>query len=317
MFRAVVFAYSEVGFRCLKTLIDHGVDVPLVLTHQDAATERHWFGSVAQLARDHDIEVAAPQNCNTEEWIGRVTRLAPHYVLAFYYRALLDERMLAAARWGALNMHGSLLPKYRGRAPVNWAILNGESETGATLHYMVRKPDAGAIVGQERVPIAIEDTALTVSLAVAEAAARLLARTLPLMAQGPPPAHPMDLAEGSYFGGRSPEDGRISWDWPAARVHALIRAVAPPFPGAFAHVGSQRLEFGASHWTGETAAHPGIGPCLYAQGGRLLLDCSDGLRLAIPALGIDGEPCDAAAFTRRYGAAPLSLDRLRSKGTPS
>jgi methionyl-tRNA formyltransferase len=317
VFSAVVFAYSEVGFRCLKTLIDHDVDVPLVLTHEDAATERQWFGSVARLARDHGIEVATPQNPNTEEWVGRMGRLAPHYVLAFYYRALLDERILAAARWGALNMHGSLLPKYRGRAPVNWAILNGESETGATLHYMVRRPDAGSIVAQERVPIGIEDTALTVSVAVAEAAARLLERILPLMAQGPPPGRPMDLAQGSYYGGRSPEDGRISWDWPASRVHALIRAVAPPFPGAFAQVGSQRLDFGASNWTGESAAHPRSAPCLYAQGGRLLLDCSDGVRLAIPALGIDGEACDAAAFIRRYGAAPLSLDRIRSKGTPS
>jgi methionyl-tRNA formyltransferase len=317
VFRAVVFAYSEVGFRCLKTLIEHGVDIPLVLTHEDAPTERHWFGSVAQLARAHSIEVACPANSNTEEWIGRVTRLAPDYVLAFYYRALLDERMLAAARWGALNMHGSLLPKYRGRAPVNWAILNGESETGATLHYMVRKPDAGAIVAQERVPIGIEDTALTVSLAVAEAAARLLARTLPLMAEGPPTGRPMDLTQGSYYGGRSPEDGRISWEWPAARVHALIRAVAPPFPGAFAEVGAQRFEFAASHWTGEPVAHPANGPCLYTQGGRLLLDCRDGLRLGIPTLAIDGEPCDAAAFARRYGPAPLDLDRTRSKGTPS
>jgi methionyl-tRNA formyltransferase len=317
VFKAVVFAYSEVGFRCLKTLIEHGVDIPLVLTHEDAPTERQWFGSVAQLARAHRIEVACPANVNTEEWIGRVTRLEPHYVLAFYYRALLDERVLAAARWGALNMHGSLLPKYRGRAPVNWAILNGESETGATLHYMVRRPDAGAIVAQERVPIGIEDTALTVSLAVAAAAARLLERSLPLMASGPPPGRPMDLAQGSYFGGRSPADGRISWDWPAVRVHALIRAVAPPFPGAFAEVDSQRFEFAASHWTGEPAGHPASGPCLYAQGGRLLVDCRDGLRLAIPALSIDGEPCDATAFVSRYGPAPLDLDRTRLKGTPS
>jgi methionyl-tRNA formyltransferase len=307
VFRAVVFAYSEVGFRCLRALLDEGVDVPLVFTHRDAPGEVRWFGSVAQLASDSGIDEISTEHPDSPQWAERLVALEPHYLLSFYYRAMLSEQLLKSARWGALNMHGSLLPKYRGRAPVNWAILNGERETGATLHYMVSKPDAGAIVAQQAVPIGINDTALTVSLAVAQAAAELLTSCLSEMAEGPPAARPMDLAAGSYYGGRKPEDGRIDWAWPAARIHALIRAVAPPFPGAFTDLATQRIVFGASRWTGEPA-HSGTAQ-LYAENGEhLYLDCVDGYRLEIPSVTIDGQLLDGSRFAELHGEAPLPLN---------
>ncbi len=308
MFRAVVFAYSEVGFRCLRALLDHDVDVPLVLTHEDAAGEHTWFGSVAKLAAERRVEVVTPRDPNEGDWPERIAALAPHYLLSFYYRSMLGDAVRASARWGALNMHGSLLPKYRGRAPVNWAILNGETDTGATLHHMVQKADAGPVVDQETVPIGMDDTALVVSRAVAGAAERLLIRCLPQLAAGPPAGKPMDLTQGSYFGSRKPEDGRIDWSQPAARVHALIRAVAPPFPGAFTDVDSHRLLFAASHWTGAATAHPRAAPCLYCDSDdRFHLDCADGLRLSIPSLAIDGHPAGAEDFRRLFGERPLRL----------
>ena len=227
MSRAVVFAYSEVGFRCLRVLLDRGIDVPLVFTHADAPGEVRWFQSVARLATERGVEVVTPENPNSAGWVKRVGALTPHYIFSFYYRSMLGQPLLSNARWGALNMHGSLLPKYRGRAPVNWAILNGERSTGATLHYMVSKPDAGPIVAQQAVPIGINDTALTVSIAVAETAASLLEDCLPLLAEGPPAARPMDLTEGSYFGARTAEDGRIDWSLASrsySRAHPRGRA---------------------------------------------------------------------------------------------
>jgi methionyl-tRNA formyltransferase len=307
VFRAVVFAYSEVGVRCLRTLLDAGVDVPLVFTHRDTPGEVRWFASVAQLAADRKIEVTT-EHPDTPRWVERVAALAPDYLLSFYYRSMLGEPLLKCARWGALNMHGSLLPKYRGRAPVNWAILNGEHETGATLHYMVSKPDAGAIVGQQAVPIGINDTALHVSLAVAQAAAELLSDHLSEMAAGPPASRPMNLAAGSYYRGRKPEDGRIDWSWPASRIHALIRAVAPPFPGAFTDVGTQRIVFGSSRWTGEPAASDAAARLYAEHGEHLYLDCVDGHRLEIPSLTLDGQPLDALRFAQLYGKAPITLN---------
>lgn len=305
MFSAVVFAYSEVGLRCLRTLLAHGVRVPLVFTYEDPPGE--WHGSVAALAREHGIETATGVDPAQSPWLERIAAIAPDYILSFYYRSMLPAVVLNLARRGALNMHGALLPCYRGRAPVNWAIANGETRVGATLHYMVDKPDAGAVVGQEAVPVGINDHALEVSLGVAAAAARVLERALPAMQAGPPPGTPLDLSKGSYFGGRTPEDGRIDWSWPAARVHALIRAVSPPFPGAFTDLPAGRLIFAHSRWSGDAAAHSPAVPCLYADADRLYLDCSDGLRLGVDTLLLDGAPLDAHGFRRRFGAAPLDL----------
>jgi methionyl-tRNA formyltransferase len=313
MFRAVVFAYSEVGVRCLRALIEQRVDIALVFTHEDSATENAWFGSVAQLATDHGIRVEKASDPNEARWVRQVAALAPDYIFSFYYRSLLGAPLLACARWGALNMHGSLLPKYRGRACVNWAILNGETHTGATLHYMVEKPDAGPIVAQEPVAIGMDDTALVVSQAVAAAAARLIVRWLPALAQGPPQGRPMNLARGSYYGGRTPEDGRIDWAAPAARIHALIRAVAPPFPGAFTDLKSERLVFTGSHWCGERSAFPHLAPCLYAEEGQLYLDCSDGIRLKIIAVARAAGPLHAQDFQHLYGEAPLTFSTIASK----
>ena len=309
MFSAVVCGYSEVGYRCLKVLIERGVSIPLVLTHRDSADEQQWYGSVAGLAAQNGLAVETPSDPNAPPWPARIGELAPHYLLCFYYRHMLGAQLLAAPRWAALNMHGSLLPRYRGRAPVNWAILNGESRTGATLHYMVAKPDAGPIVGQEAVAIGVNDTALTVSVNVAAAAARLLDRLLPLLAAGPPAGKPMDLAQGSYFGGRRPEDGRINWSWPAKRIHDLIRAVAPPFPGAFTEVAGQRIVFDDSRWLDGPAAHPHNAPCLYVgDDACLYLGLRDGVRLAVSGVSIAGEKFDAAAFGRRHGRAALPLE---------
>lgn len=307
MFSAVVFAYSEVGQRCLQLLLDQGVRVPLVFTHEDQAAEQHWFASVAALAAARGVRAVTPVDPAAPQWLAQIRTLAPDYLLSFYYRAMLPPHLLALARWGALNMHGSLLPRYRGRAPVNWAIARGETQTGATLHYMVARPDAGPIVAQEAVPIGPDDDALTVSMAVAAAATRVLAGALPAMTAGPPPARAMDLAAGSYFGGRRPEDGRIDPDWPGLQVHAMIRAVAPPFPGAFLDVAGRRVVFASSRLTGEPARHPALAPCLYALDGQLFMECRDGLRLRIGALIIDGVAFDGREFQGRFGTQPWRL----------
>src|SRR5262249_22124964 len=156
--RAVVFAYHNVGVRCLRVLLAHGVEVPLVVTHDDNASETIWFASVAATAAECGIAAATPKDPNATEFVRRVSSLAPDFIFSFYCRATLKSALLRTPPRGALNMHGSLLPRYRGRAPVNWAVLFGERETGATLHYMTEKPDAGDIVAQTAVPILPDDT---------------------------------------------------------------------------------------------------------------------------------------------------------------
>ncbi|WP_109482959.1 formyltransferase [Paraburkholderia sp. C35] len=239
--RAVVFAYHNVGVRCLQVLLARGVDVALVVTHEDNPTENIWFGSVASVAAEHGIPVVTPSDPKSPELRAQIVNARPDFIFSFYYRHMLPVDLLAVAPRGAFNMHGSLLPKYRGRVPTNWAVLNGETETGATLHEMAAKPDAGAIIGQTPVPILPDDTAAQVFDKVTVAAEQTLWRVLPALLKGEAPHLPNDLAHGSYFGGRKPEDGRIDFSQSAQQVYNLIRAVAPPYPGAFTDIGGQRF----------------------------------------------------------------------------
>ena len=230
---AVVFAYHDVGVNCLKALLAAGIKVDLVVTHQDDPNENIWFGSVTKLCAENNISCITPSANELIQLIPKLQAIAPDYIFSFYYRYMIPAQILACAKIAALNMHGSLLPKYRGRAPVNWAILHGETQTGATLHVMEVKPDAGDIVGQSAVAIGPDETATDVFSKVSQAAVTVINETLPSLIKGNVPRKPNELQKGSYFGGRKPSDGQIHWHQKAVQVHNLVRAVAPPYPGAF------------------------------------------------------------------------------------
>jgi methionyl-tRNA formyltransferase len=288
MTTAVVFAYHDVGARCLSALLAHGVEVKLVVTHRDNPNETIWFASVEKLAREHGIEVAMPRDPNVPDFVERVRALAPEFLFSFYYRQMLSPALLACATRGAYNMHGSLLPRYRGRVPVNWAILHGESETGATLHEMVEKPDAGRIVDREAVPIGENDVASEVFVRVTSAAEAVLARALPRLAAGTAEFTDQDLTQGGYFGGRSPEDGRIDWTKGAWDVHNLIRAVAPPYPGAFTGLDGQKIGVLGSWWDEPPSGLPPSGGpgSVAVTGGRCYVRCGDGRWLQVTAIEV-------------------------------
>ena len=303
---AIVFAYHDVGVRCLSVLLAHGVRVALVVTHRDDPKENIWFGSVERLARDQGLEVATPGDPNAPEFAAAVARIAPDFLFSFYYRHMLSPALLAGARRGAFNMHGSLLPKYRGRVPVNWAILRGERETGATLHEMVEKPDAGRIVDQMAVPILPDDVALDVFRKVTVAAELVLDRALPALLAGEATLTEQKLSQGSYFGGRKAEDGRIDWSQGARAIHDLVRAVAPPYPGAFTALAGRRLRLLRTRvLEAKRSARPAT--LVLEAEGRLVADCADGGRLQLLAWDVDGETFDAARFRERIGAGPHRL----------
>lgn len=297
MTSAVVFAYHNVGVRCLSVLLDQGVRVALVVTHIDRADENIWFDSVERLARARGLPVIAPGDANDPAVVARISALHPDFLFSFYYRNMLAPELLGAARRGAYNMHGSLLPKYRGRVPVNWAVIKGERETGATLHEMLAKPDAGGIVDQEAVPIGPEDTAAEVFEKVTQAAARVLARALPGLIAGTARAKPQDLSLGSYFGGRKPEDGRIDWTKSAREVHDLVRGVAPPYPGAFAQVGATTLRILRTRLEPNRRPRSGA-PGLYFEAGAFYADCGDGKVLRILHLDAQGGTLDPGEFAK-------------------
>jgi len=239
--RILFFGYSEVGHDCLSLLLERGDNVVALFTHEDNPNEKIWFKTPALAARAKGLPVFTPEKISTPEWLERIAALRPDLILSVYYRNMISPKILGLAPLGAFNLHGSLLPKYRGRAPINWAVLHGEPRIGMTLHRMVKAPDAGAIVDQEGVDLGPRDTAEQAFRKVLPCARRVLARQIDALLAGTARETPQDESQATYFGGRKPEDGRIDWNRTSREIFNLIRAVTDPYPGAFTEAGGSRL----------------------------------------------------------------------------
>jgi len=280
--KLVVCAYHNVGYRCIEELLRQGADIRLIFTHDDSPTEKIWFESVRDLAERNGIPWLT-SGINDPDNVALLREIVPDFIFSFYYRNMIKPEVLEIPRHGALNLHGSYLPKYRGRVPVNWAVINGETETGATLHYMVEKPDAGDIVDQEKVEIAFTDTALDVFQKVTVAAVTVISRAFPLLVQGTATRIPMDLKSGSYYGGRKPADGLIDWTKPAVQLYNLIRGVTHPYPGAFTFLYGKKVVIWSA-WPVEGTEEPGR----VVSADPLRVGTGDGL-LEIRSLQVEGE----------------------------
>jgi methionyl-tRNA formyltransferase len=285
-----------------------GVDVPLVLTHADDPVENLWFESVARTAAEYGIPAITPADPNAADVVASVAASEPDFLFSFYYRSMLKAELLALPPRGALNMHGSLLPKYRGRAPVNRAIIHGETETGATLHYMAEKADSGDIVAQRAVPILPDDTAKEVFERVTAAAEATLRDALPALLAGTAPRNRQDATAGSYFGGRKPEDGRIDWSKSAVAIHNLVRAVAPPYPGAFTEIAGRPARVLRTKLI-DPAAASAPSPAMRAEGDAIIATCGGGGSLSILALEVDGAPVSVTTFAAAHGGTRVPLGR--------
>ena len=309
MTTAVVFGYGDVGVRCLATLLAQGVRVAQVFTHPDDPNEARWYASMTRFATEQDIPVHLSADASGADVQALVAGCEPDLLFSFYYRRMIPDAVLRLARSGALNMHGSLLPAFRGRAPVNWVCVKGATQTGASLHHMTAKPDAGALVDQMAVPILPDDTAYDVFRKVCTAAELVLARSLPALRAGTAVATALDLAAGSYYGARRPEDGEIDWSGGAQRAHNLVRAVAPPFPGARSQLDGQPLRLLRTRLDGRAPVPPvAAAACVFVDGERVYARCTDGslLRLLEVEWGTQLLPLDALRAQFGAGALPLT-----------
>jgi methionyl-tRNA formyltransferase len=301
--KVLFLGYSQLGYRAVRLLRELGCEVAAVVTHHDDPAENRWYRTPAEAARElglplhySDELAAAPGG------IGALAgRLAPDLVLSVFYRDLLPAPVLAAGRLAALNLHPSLLPAYRGRAPINWVLVRGETRTGVTLHHMIGRADAGDVVGQRAIEIAPRETALTLYRKVEEEGVLLLAEMLPRVAAGTAPRLPQDESRASVFGRRRPEDGRIDWSWPAARIDSLVRAVAPPWPGAFAEVEGRRAWIYQGHPAGPVAPEPATATDPAAKPSTRAVP-------AVPA--VPAEPVDPAAARPAPGSVRRAQGRV-------
>jgi methionyl-tRNA formyltransferase len=297
--RAAVFAYHEIGYVCLEEVLASGMKVPALFTHKDDPREEIWFRRPVDLALKHAIPVYDPERLRDSEWTELLKALSPDFIFSFYYRYMMPQEMLDTARVAALNLHGSLLPKFRGRCPVNWVLIKGETKSGVTLHVMEAKPDTGDIVAQREVGITLEDTAHSLFLKLASAARLLMRDILPelLSTRFPRVAQ---AGASSYYGGRRPEDGLIDWGTDALTIYNLVRAVTHPYPGAFTFIDGKKLFI----WRAEplSVEHTATSGTIISTNPLLVAANRGTLRLI--SIQLNGEPeMEADAFVRFHGLA--------------
>jgi methionyl-tRNA formyltransferase len=300
--KLAVFAYHDIGFECLDFLVQAKDEIIAVVTHEDDPNEEIWFRSVADLARRRALPLYQPENPNAPDFIDMIRSAGPDIILSFYYRLLLSKELLAIPPLGAMNLHGSLLPRYRGRAPVNWVLVNGETETGVSLHHMVEKADAGDIVAQKRVAIDRADTALTLYRKLTQAARELLEETYPAIQAGKAPRIHQDARLATKFGGRRPEDGKIEWEMPAPVIYNLIRAVTHPYPGAFTIHRGKKLFVWWAVVESDDRVREAPGTILAIEMGSGVVVATGAGRLLLKRLQLEGEEeLPADLFAERQG----------------
>jgi len=307
--RVLYMAHHLAGAACLRYLAAQDVHMH-VITHRIRPEEEVFYERLEEIAEEMNLpwrfweDIEAPERCNF------VRDFSPDIILSVCFRDMIPERILRLARSAALNMHPAYLPKYRGRCPVNWAIINDEKFTGVTLHHMVRRADAGDIVGQTRVSIDPRETALSLHLKLAVQAAVLLQDYWPLVVNGNAPRAPQDESEATCYGGRRPEDGLIDWNRPVRSVDCLVRAVTHPYPGAFTFWRAHRLFiWEALPLEEETPAQSVPGSVVDSDSDRLIVQCRPG-QLEILRCQLDQESeTTGAEFARQYSPAVFGNER--------
>jgi len=287
-------AYHEIGCHTLEVLTELGIEIACVYTHVDDPDEDTWFRSATDVAGTLGLSVRHADPCGEPER-RYLERLAPEALISAYWRDLLPDAVLSLAPI-AVNLHGSLLPRYRGRAPVNWQILHGEREGGVSLHHMVAGADAGDLIDQEPVPIGDDDTPLDVYRRLVPAAGRVLCRSIRPLLAGTAPRWRQLASNATMFGRRCPADGLIDFRHAAADVRNLVRAVTTPYPGAFTHLGRRTLTV----WRADLdpAAHTWPDPAgrVHTAPDGVYVVCGDRRRVRLTEVELDDRRGDPRAF---------------------
>ncbi len=241
--RVVMFGYQTWGHRTLQALLESRHDVVMVVTHPpgSGAYERIWSESVADLAAEAGVPVLLRSKPDDPELLQRLKEADPDVLVATNWRTLIPAAIFELPRLGTLNVHDSLLPRYAGFAPLNWALINGETEVGVTAHMMDAELDAGDIVLQKAVPVGPRDTAVDLFHATLALFGPITVEALELVESGRTDWTPQDRSQATFFHKRADADNRIDWSWPARDIANLVRAQPDPYPNAYTFHRGRRL----------------------------------------------------------------------------
>ena len=273
----------------LKALVDAGHMVCGVFTQPDKPKNRGMklqASPVKEYSITHNIPVYQPQKMRDGEAMGYLRTLEPELIVVAAYGRLLPDDILAYPAKGCINVHSSLLPKYRGAAPINWAILNGEAETGVTIMHMATALDAGDIISQAATPIGGDETAPELLARLADLGAGLLVRAVEEIGAGTASRTPQDAAGATLAPMLSRELSPMDWGRTAPELHAQVRGLIP-WPNAVAELNGNRCKIWKTAVLDErTSKAPGT--VLEAGRNGILLACGGGTLLRVEELQADG-----------------------------
>ena len=291
--KCVVLAYHNVGRAGIEALERNGFEISAIFTHKDNPSENIWFGSVAELAGERGIPVFAPEEINHPVWIGRIRAMAPDFLFSFYYRDLVGEELLSIPKHGCINLHGSLLPKYRGAAPIQWAVLNGDAVTGVSTMYLDREMDTGDVIYTEQTPVGEFETAGELFDRLAVMGADLLVRTLQDIDAGAAPRTPQDHSAATYTRPLTRDDSPIDWD---QSPRAIIKHICglEPWPVATAQLGGQTFKIHAADYS-DRSTRKAPGTIVAAGKDGVTVACADGQTVRITQLQAPGKKRMSAA----------------------
>lgn len=228
--RVLLLGHHNAGAYCLRKLIAKGYNVVGVVAHKESDTELIWYHSVERFARKSGLITYTPDDINSPDFIEIIEKLKPDVIFSVYIRWILGERILKIPPKGYINLHPSLLPKYRGCFSNPWAIICGEEKTGVTLHYMDKGADTGDIIAQQEVEIEPGETGFTLYNKTTLAGSELFDKILPLIEKGIAPRIKQNHEEASFFWRKLPFDGIIDWSRPAVQLERFIRAITFRIP---------------------------------------------------------------------------------------
>jgi methionyl-tRNA formyltransferase len=248
--RIVFFGATDMGYRCCEALLDQGQDVVGIVTvperfrisYSMTPVTNVLHRSFAPLAQRHRIPMMrVDTRLGDAQYLDQLQRWDGEFALVIGWYHLIPSAVRQRFSRGVAGIHASLLPKYRGGAPLVWALINGETETGVTLFYFDDTVDGGDIIAQRQFPIRAEDTIATLQSAAIDAAVSLVSEQVPRIRQGDAARVPQDSAVATVFPQRTPEDGEIDWTRSAVEIRNFIRAQTRPYPGAFTLLNGKKI----------------------------------------------------------------------------
>lgn len=296
--RTLYIGSKDRGVRCLNALCGAGHDVAAVVTTPGSDPDAFWTGSVSDAAKVRDIPVYEPDNINDPALISELDALSVELTVMSGYNQILGEDVLGIPTHGTINLHAGKLPAYRGGSPMNWAIINGEQEGVATIHYATSQVDAGDVVLERSYPIHEDDTIGEVRDRTLELFPEMLLEVMEDIGNGSVFPRPVDVTEGTYWGSRKPQDGRIRWtEMTAKNVHDFVRALTHPYPGAFTTVNGDRLYVWETSLLDRTIKH---------NPGRIMMARGDGRIVAAKDRGLVLETVQLTGGEEQPAATCLS-----------